>query len=142
MDKFWTSLSQENDGLREDFIETVDVVYHLISLVAHHKNNFCNEKKEELKEEDELEKEKWFKEFLYENQKIDKDELLKMKKSNNLSFKNAGKIIRNYCRYDENNDTFHYTSKEAYPNFLLRFKVRSRRGNFRAIPHSHFNINQ
>ena len=32
--KFWMSLTASNDRLREDFIETIDVIYHLISIIA------------------------------------------------------------------------------------------------------------
>ena len=32
--KLWMSLTASNDRLREDFIEIIDVIYHLISIIA------------------------------------------------------------------------------------------------------------
>ena len=65
-----------------------------------------------------------------------------MRKMGKLKFKNAGPILKEYCRYDDDNGDFIYKSSEKHPNYLLKFKVRNRRGNFRNIPNSHFKLNE
>lgn len=75
VEKLWESLTMENDGLREDFIETVDVVYHLIALINSYKVHLYGDAKQENDEA----KEKWFRSFLYETNRIDRDTLQRMR---------------------------------------------------------------
>lgn len=91
VDGLWESLTMENDGLREDFIETVDVVYHLIALINSYKVHLYGD----VKQENDEAKEKWFRSFLYETHRIEKDTLQRMRtEENHLKFKSAGKILK------------------------------------------------
>ena len=64
-------------------------------------------------------------------------------RQNRLKFKNAGAILKQLCMYKEDTDSFEYISKNQYPNFQMKFKVRDRsdRGNFRSVPSVNFCLN-
>ena len=44
------------------------------------------------------------------------------KENYELEFKGVGKVLEELCTYDEENKIFIYTSKEAFPNNMLKFK--------------------
>ena len=135
---FWESLTKKNDKLREDFIETIDVIYHLLAIIAESSAHFASLKQEKEKKSEE-EQEKWFKEFLYERNAVERSELQRMRRKGELNFQNAGKILSQYCHYNEDKFTFEYTyHQEQHPNFFMKFRLRSRRGNFTNIPEAVF----
>ena len=76
---FWKSLTNKNERLREDFIETIDVIYHLLAIIAESQTHFASlsKVKEEKSEE---EQEQWFKELLFERNSIERSELHRMRR--------------------------------------------------------------
>lgn len=90
-------------------------------------------------------KEKWMKSYLYERGKIDEDEIKQMRKpKGKLYFSSASTIMKELCAYRPSGKYFEFISKEKFPDFKIKFKVRERneRGNFRSVPNGNFNINE
>ena len=61
-----------------------------------------------------------------------------MRKNGDLNFETAGRVLNENCTYLEENYAFKYTGPDR-SNYLLKLKVRSKRGNFSSIPPSIFN---
>jgi len=50
------------------------------------------------------------KSYLYENGTVSKNDLLIKRSLGNFTFKGAGEILKKYCIYQEESDSFIYTS--------------------------------
>ena len=49
--------------------------------------------------------------------------------------------MTDYCFYNEDKFAFEYISDEKHPSFFMKFRLRSRRGNFTNIPEAVFEYN-
>ena len=114
------------------------MIYHLLAIIAESQPHFAS-LKQEKEQKSEEEQEQWFKEFLFERNSVERSELHRMRRKRELNFKNAGKILNSYCTYNEDKFTFEYAKhEEKHPNFFMKFRLRSRRGNFTNIPEAVF----
>lgn len=78
--------------------------------------------------------------FLYENNEIPRQKILKLKEQGCFNFPKATQILRQLCTFDYIKDSFCYANDTKYPNYLMRFGVKRGNLDLKSIPSKNWRI--